>query len=268
MDGGFGGYATNTYKVEGDTLINQENFKILYRSNEEFPVNWIRHGYIQEDDNKRVYYSPFHINDTIFNEPALVYDFGVEIHDTLTITSFAYNYPNEIDIVIDAIDSILIDGEYRRKINYVCGDWSYDDNFWIEGIGSNNGLIEPGFYCYIVCPTIELLCVKEESNVIYHNEYYEDCYIVGVDETAISKQQFLVYPIPAKNDIYITHRTNTGAEVIFELYNLESEVIIQKRMINFNTTAINISNLKEGLYLYRIIDNTDMVQNGKVIIKK
>lgn len=264
LDGGFGGFATNIYKVEGDTMINQDNFKILYHSYEEFPVNWTKHGYIREFE-KRVYYSPYSEYDTVFQEPGMVYDFDVELHDTLTITSYAYNFPNELEIIISAIDTILIDDDYRRKIYYTCGDWSYDGNFWIEGIGSNNGLIEPGFYCYIVCPTIELLCVKEDENVIYHNEYYEGCYIVGLSENYILEKKFLVYPNPAKDDIFITMIGNEIDEFTFILYDLKSEVILQKNIKKYNQIRVDIANLKAGLYLYRITNNKKLLQNGKII---
>ena len=54
MEGGIGGpTVTFTYKVEGDTLINQDDYKILYRSDEEFPVTWTKHGYIREDEIKK-----------------------------------------------------------------------------------------------------------------------------------------------------------------------------------------------------------------------
>jgi len=268
VEGGFGGFLTYTFKVEGDTMINQENFKFLYRSNEEFPVTWEKYGYIREDEEKKVYYSPINFNDTIFNEPSMVYDFGVEENDTLTITSFAYNYPNELEIIISEIDSILIDDDYRRRIKYTCGDWSYGDNLWIEGIGSNDGLIEPGFYCYIVCPVSELICVKEGDDIIYHDEYYTDCYIVGIAENSFKIQQFLVYPNPAKNDIFIVPLLKVSSDLRFELYNLENKTILRQEIINYNPLNINIINLKDGLYLYKIIENNELKQNGKIVIKK
>ncbi len=266
VEGGFGGFSTYTYKVEGDTMISQENFKILYRSYEEFPVSWEKYGYIREDEDKKVYYSPFNFNDTIFNEPSMVYDFGVELNDTLTITSFAYNSPYDLEIVITGIDSVLIGENKRRRVTFAC-EFFYD-NFWIEGIGSNNGLLEPGFYCYIVCPISELICVKEGNNVIYHVGYYDDCYVVDIDETIVKEQQFLVYPNPAKNIMYIIPQTNIGSSLQFELYNLENKAVIRRGIIDFNPLVINITNLKDGLYLYRIIDNQELAQNGKIIVKK
>lgn len=268
VEGGFGGFLTYTLKVEGDTMINLENFKILYRTYEEFPINWTKYGYIREDENKRVYYIPFQENDTAINEPAMVYNFGVELNDTLSITSFAYNYPSDLEIIITEIDSLLIEGKYRRRIKYTCNNGSYDNNFWIEGIGSNNGLIGPGFYCYIVCPTLELLCVKEGDVIIYHDEYYTDCYIVGIAENSFKIQQFLVYPNPAKNDIYIVPQIIVSSDLRFELYNLENKIILRKEIINYNPLNINIINLKDGLYLYRIIENNELKQNGKIVIKK
>lgn len=264
LDGGFGGFATNIYKVEGDTIINQHSFKILYHSNEEFPVTWTKHGYIREDE-KKVYYSPYSEYDTVFQEPGMVYDFDVELNDTLTITSFAYNYPTEIEIVITSIDSILIEEEYRKKVSFACE--SIDENFWIEGIGSNNGLIEPGFYCYIVCPTIELLCVKESENVIYHNEYYESCFIVGIHERLNKSLLFQVFPNPAKTKINIVAQTNNYSDILFKLCNLHGEILLIKRLTNYNYNMVNTEKLKAGLYFYTITNKSDLIQNGKIIIE-
>lgn len=265
VEGAFGAnWLTYTYKTEGDTLIGQNNFQILYRSNEEFPVNWDKTGYIREEE-KKVYYSPFSVNDTVFQEPGMVYDFGVELYDTLTITSFAYNIPYELEIVIAEIDSVLIDNEYRRKIFYACDEWTYENNFFIEGIGSNNGLIEPGFYCYIVCPTIDLLCVKEGNNVIYHNEFYEECYIVGIEENAIVQQMFTVYPNPTKGNIYILPHTDVNSNIVVKIYNLQGVVVLEEIILNYNLSKINVKNLKEGLYLFRILNKDQMLQNGKFL---
>lgn len=265
VEGNFGNYSTFTYKVEGDTIINQENFQILYRSHEEFPVNWNKYGYIREDEDKKVYYYSFYTNDTVMDEPSLVYDFGAELFDTISITSFAYNYPYELEIVIIGIDSVLVGSEYRKRMAFSCE--FYYENFWIEGIGSNNGLLEPGFYCYIVCPWVELLCVKEENNVIYPDEYDDGCYIVGVNENSIVEKQFLVYPNPAKEEIFLTTPQGEIEEFTFILYNLESEVVLYKKVLNFSQEKVNIENLKAGLYLYRITESSKLLQNGKIIIK-
>lgn len=254
---------TYTYKCDGDTLINDNEYKLLHVTDEEYPTQWTKIGYIREDTNRKVYYSPLSLT---FIEPALVYDFNAKSNDTLVITSFLHYYPTEVEIVITEVDSILIVDEYRKRIKFSCE--YYDNNFWIEGVGSNNGLLETGFYCYIVCPENELLCVQDQGEIIYQHEYYEECYIVGVEETVISKQQFLVYPNPAKNDIRIVAQLNISSDLLFVMYNLRSEIILEERLIDFNNMLMNIDNLKEGLYLYRIIDNNGLVQNGKIIIKK
>ncbi|MCD4732462.1 MAG: T9SS type A sorting domain-containing protein, partial [Bacteroidales bacterium] len=238
-------------------------YKLLYVTDEEYPTQWTKIGYIREDTNRKVYYSPL---SSTFIEPAMVYDFYAEQNDTLVITSFLQYYPTEVEIVITEVDSILIIDEYRKRIKFSCE--YFDNNFWIEGVGSNNGLLETGFYCYIVCPEIELLCVQDQGEIIYQHEYYEECYYVGVEDNIANQRKFEIYPNPTKNDIHIIPLTNVGSDLVFILYNLKSEILIQREIINFNPSVINITNLKDGLYLYRIIDNSDLVQNGKIIIKK
>ena len=256
---------TFTYKFEGDTIISDKNYNILYRSDEEYPTNWMKWGYIREEEDKKIFYSPYNYIDTIFQEPALVYDFNVKINDTITITSFAFNYPVDVEIVITLIDSILINDTYRTRTFYKCA--YSDDNFWIEGIGSDNGLTGIGLNCYDGCIGMSLLCVKNIDELLYMNDYYNDCYIVGIKENAISKQQFLVYPNPAKEEIFITTTAGEIKEFTFILYNLESEVVLQEKVLNFNQTKVKLENLKAGIYLYRITENEQMLQNGKIIIK-
>jgi hypothetical protein len=265
MEAFFGGNTvTFTYAINGDTLINQINYKVLYRSDEEYPVNWTKHGYIREDEDHKVYYIPYHSAIANLDDPKMVYNFSADIGDTLLITSFAYNYPNELEVIISDIDTVLVNDNYRKRIFYQCE--YFPDNFWIEGIGSNNGLIEPGFYCYIICPIIELLCVKEGETVIYKNQYAAECYVVGENEKPASEDLFVLYPNPTKSKLFVIPPQHFYENLTFILSNLQNVTVLEKKIINFNISEINIDGFKPGIYLYLIINRQGLVQNGKIIV--
>jgi len=264
-EGGFGAITnTYTYKCMGDTVYDGDQYHILWRSDEEFPVNWSKWGYIREEDHE-VYYSPFNPS-TI--EPELLYNFNAGVGDTLSVSCFAYNSNNPAHLVIVEIDSVLINNEYRKRTWYDCAGWNESKNFryWIEGIGSDNGLIEPGFYCTIICPTIELLCVKDDGDLLFMNEYFSECYIVNVDETIQNNHLFEVYPNPAKNYLLISPVSNNLVSNSLVLTSLQG-IIIEEFVLNpEQPTTIDISNLESGLYFYKIIGEGRKAQIGKILI--
>ena len=268
MDGnGWGSSMTYTYKCEGDTVINDTSYRILYSSDAEFPVSWIKRGFIREDDAHRVYYSRYLVNDTSYFEPLIVYDFNAGLNDTLTINSFVGYGPTEVNIVITAVDSVLIDNEYRKKIHFSCLDYSYEYNFWIEGIGSNNGLLETGFYCYITCPVIELLCVKEQGKIIYQNEYYESCYIVNIEENNQENQAYNIYPNPAGEYLYIVPEFHNNSTTVFTLFNSIGEITCQTKINRNSNTKVLTAGKTAGLYFYTISENGNIRQSAKILIR-
>ncbi|MBN2175636.1 MAG: T9SS type A sorting domain-containing protein [Bacteroidales bacterium] len=254
---------TYIYKCDEDTVINNEIYKILYSSMEEFPASWIKMGFLREDSSRKVFYSPLSSLDF---EPALVYDFNVEAGDTITITSFFQSYPYEVEFVVTTVDSILINGDYRRRINLSCE--YYGQNFWIEGIGSNNGLLETGFYCYIVCPTIELLCVQKQGEILYQNEYFNDCYIVGIEENVASVQPFKVFPNPATHQVSIVAMNGHKGKYIFHLQNSIGQEIINIEMNDSETPVIDVSTLTAGIYFYTLGNDNKIEQSGKLLIRR
>ena len=265
LEAGFGGNTyTITYTCEGDTIINNENYKNVFFTYEEFPVNWIHCGFIREDENHKVYYSEYQPNNPAYFEPRLLYDFDAEINDTLTITSFPYHFPTEIEIVITGIDSVLAGGAFRKRTWFDCE--SYDYNYWIEGIGSNNGLKEPGFYCTVVCPTVDLLCVKENGVIIYHNDYYESCYIVGVVENIENSIHYQIYPNPAKEYIIVSPVLNPDINNKLFLYSPSGKIIGKYKLNRFGPTHIEFPHLTNGLYFYRIENEGIEIQSGKVVV--
>lgn len=256
-----------TYRCDGDTLINNSVYKILFSTEDEFAGNWIKHGYIREDEDKKVYYSPYHGNDSLFYDPAMVYDFNAEINDTLLISSFAYNYPNELEIVITEIDSVLIGDNFRKKISFECGYNYFFENSWIEGIGSLNGLLEPGFYCYIACPTLELLCVKEDETVIYQHPYYNECYIVGIEDNISNQIKFEIYPNPADETVFIISKDVDNSNYTFTILNSIGQVLILFDIESLGANKVFVGDLNSGLYFYTIKNDLHLEQTGKLVIQ-
>ena len=254
---------TTIYKCEGDTIVNNETYKFLFSSNEEFPVNWDSRGYLREDDDYKVFYANNYGSDTNNFNPKLLYDFGAEIGDTLIIFPSILT-DDSLEIIIYQTDSVLVDGNYRKRTLFSCetaGGW------WIEGIGSNTGLLEVGFYCLIICPTLELGCVKKDEITIYPDGHTGNCFLVGMDELTEEKELFDIFPNPASDYFVVSPKSNSHSTFVFELYNSMGMKVSQFKLKSNYPTQVDVKELESGLFLYNISNENIGVQNGKIVIQ-
>ncbi len=109
-----------------DTIVGLYN----YRRINSITAGWLPSliGIRQDIPNKKVYgvYNGS-LNDT------LLYDFNLNIGDTFSARPLTYcNDPS----IVNSVDSILINGTYRKRINF------NSSVSFIEGIGSTTGLVE------------------------------------------------------------------------------------------------------------------------------
>ena len=255
-------FQSSIYKCEGDTVIENETFKVVFISFDDTEEYWGKYGYIREDESRKVYFSFYNLHEPLSFEPKLIYDFNAEIGDSLTITPYLFfNGLTEIDIVITDIDSVLVNGSFRKRT------WFDSNGYCIEGIGSNSGLTQVGFYSSgIACITHDLQCVKKLGETIYPDGYTGSCWVVGIDENNQEKTRFNIFPNPATNNFTVEPLSQIQSGLIFKLYNSMGKLEIQKKLDKTQTTQILTGDLESGIYFYLISDRNGVVQKGKIVI--
>lgn len=231
-------YYTYTYKFEGDTTISGINFVYVYKSLEEYPVNWTLQGLIKEDQDKKVY----------FNE-LLKYDFGVSLGDTVEI----YDNYDPVIAIVQAIDSILINGDYRKKIilNYL--EWGGTE-IWIEGIGSTLGVLESGRANYLGGWTW-LNCMSQNNELVYMNPNINSCYLISTGVEEINNSLIEIYPNPALDKIKIKNTENIKIESI-SILDLKGGKIME---FGNKQTELDISGISCGIYILNLT-----LKNGEI----
>lgn len=76
---------------------------------------------------------------------------------------------------------------------------------------------------------------------------------------------YRVYPNPAKDFVYIEMSENR--DVVFRLFTLAGQMVLQDQ-VKGSGQKININNLKEGLYIYKILeDKSGKLVSGKMIVR-
>lgn len=232
-------YWTITYNIYGDTTISGQNYKKVYKSGE-------YEGGIREEEQKVWYFSKY------YDEETQIYDFTLEVGDTMNIY---YDW-----MVVDSISSIEINGEDRKHMYFSCYGQGGLLEHWIEGIGSNFGVLQSGG-CFVVGYKTIFLCMSEDGELIYMNPNYSSCYFNNTEIVELHNPKIQVYPNPTKDKINIKKSENVKIETITIID------IIGKKLLEFDKdrNELDLSGLSSGIYLLKLTFGNDIIIK-KIII--
>ena len=233
----------------GDTLIgNVRYMKIMGTVNDSYPIFYTL---LREEDGKvwKRY--------SIAHPETLLYDFTASVGDTLCFGDFGACF------VLDSISTEQIGGVDRRKFWF---GLEYDDlgrprtqETWVEGIGSDYGLlwsgywrIPDGWHC--------LLCFHQYGELVWQNPEYNTC-TYPYDAVEESKEsEIALYPNPAKEKVTIE-----GLEAAkVQVYNALGQMVKTVR----GTNEIDVADLVEGVYLVRIMDAEGKSYTERLVVKE
>ncbi len=179
----------------------------------------------------------------------LLYDFSLNIGDTLHTINFD---GSEVDFPILTIDSILIDGNFRKT--YINNAVSI-----IEGIGSNRGLFETGSSGF--SSSWQLTCFQQNGNSIYPSSGTTCNLITHTNELSKLNSKLLIYPNPFDEFCtvyYSNFESSESTEII--IYNSEGK-LLRKEPMTSNRTIFHRNSMAAGLYLFQIVNKKEIVSN-------
>lgn len=238
---------TSAHKFMNDTLINDTLYKKVYYSwgTDEGFVNWSpNEGYVREDEGGFYFRSENSSDKQIYN-------YNLQGHDI-----FSAKYPfsdngDSIPVYVKDIDSVLINGVYKKRY-WMQGMWKDDGREdWIEGIGSLSGIITPFFNEMATGGEVRLLCYFENGELLYKNPllglsecHYKD-YVLSSDE--IVSKSIGVYPNPV-ND-FLNLESDLASDLNYSICDLSGRVYLSGQLEN---NRINVSSLSKGVYVLRL----------------
>lgn len=140
----------------GDTVFNALHYKKIYQSNyyyysfaearTDLANKWQFKGYLRDDiPNKKVYFSPSTVLG-ILNSEQLLYDFNLQIGDTLPHSYIYRNQHQTISgiaqkLTVSGINNITINGIAHKR--YFFAGLNNQTAYITEAIGTSVGLIDP-----------------------------------------------------------------------------------------------------------------------------
>ncbi|MEI7597150.1 MAG: T9SS type A sorting domain-containing protein [Bacteroidota bacterium] len=255
--------SSESIKFAGDTVIDFKTYKKVFRSTDQSEINWNAYGYIRETIDEKVYYRM----DTSQQE-YLLYDFGVEIGDTVLISSLT-NYANSplirtLSFVFTSTDSIQIASVYRKQFHFSPLTLGQESDTWIEGIGSKNGMLH--FDGLLVGgDSYELNCYFENNILIYHNPSYQNCYITpGISDVSQDENTF-VWPNPVTEKSILKIKELKNEKALLEIF--DSRGCLMRSELFSNQFEIIKSEFTSGIYLYRVSFYNELLGSGKIVIE-
>ena len=87
-------------------------------------------------------------------------------------------------------------------------------------------------------------------------------------KTSSVSDYILVYPNPAKNIMKVFYSSATNASMTFDLISMMGQKIMSVPVTNLSTVEIDVSNIADGLYLWKGRAGKVPIQTGKVSIQR
>lgn len=243
--------------ISGDTIINNQSYHKLFipyvRNYLHGSSQTILSGYkgcIRQDKVKKLVF----IVPPTKNTEEILYDFSLHVGDTLK--SFIDPVSGFSNIVIST-DSIIIGGSFRKV-------WLIDENYdirIIEGMGSTYGLLQrtPGHSNDVL--NSFTTCFQQNGQSLYTLSPF-DCNLITT-QILYDKlsNQIKVYPNPSFGNITVEFDN-------IDCYNIQLIDLLGNCILNnyvVNQKKINLADIRQGIFILRIIDKTNTIINKKII---
>lgn len=258
---------TEALQFRGEKVMDGMTYAKVMRSVEEDLSSWSIYGYIREEGDK-VYFRK-----SALDADKLIYDFGVELFDTVSVYH-VYNvvytpYLSSIDYFVSSIDSLLIGDSYRKQIHLnpiAEGSTFAESEQWIGSMGSMSGLLhnydgKTGADAFI------LLCYSKEETLEYLNPSYSACWYSfsnGIEQETAALS-ISVEPNPVSEHSVIRIRGGIeGRMYSLEIYDNKGSRIYSTQFSEDYPLSGVISG--PGIYFYRVSGEGGVTGQGKFIV--
>jgi hypothetical protein len=302
------------YMTVGGTLLDGKTYLKVYRQegSQPFEFNLEEAEYfaaIRNDSaQKKVYaylpagssirdLSDYSVTQTDTAMDVLIYDFSLEVGDTLTyyvvggtVAAKAIAVRSEsanvyvgrlgyssVNHQYSAEDTVvyLSDNSSRHQILLHGISHSTPDNVWIEGIGGIRGFNEASQIIYSDYGKKTLLCFANNSGAEFHTEYDfdnepDDCFNSGFggDVKEREKMDVKVHPNPTDDLLFVELSNGTGiAHAV--LYDLQGRIVetFHETSLQGGTATLSLKSVPADVYVLRVTDTEGREYHRKIVKK-
>jgi hypothetical protein len=226
-----------------DTIINGKTYKKITTKGVFEKIVALR------EQDKKIYLR-------IENKDSLLYDFNLRVGDTLNNRVYGLN-ANSIIIIVTKIDSVLIDGKFRKRYNMKPGPPI------IEGIGSIWGFL-PRLYGYL--DSSYFLEYNSVNNKVIYEVVGGKCQLSMLNNNLFEEiPELKVTPNPITNvsSLQIPESIILDKAVAFDYLGREVNTI---KIVN-NSLSISSKDYPKGLYIIFLYHKNKLMARSKFVVQ-
>jgi hypothetical protein len=207
------------------------------------------------DTAGQVYYVP---NDSL--SEFIMYDFSAQPGDTVNYYNFNSGAPGLSQVVVQWIDTWLINGVDHRVLSL-----DNSDN-WIEGVGCNYGFLD-SYFPNLSNYAAMLYCASVNDTIRYgysasQNGPYVSCdFFIGLDE--LQKENITVYPNPTNDQLHFSIAGYVDGVILTDL---TGRTFVMDYTQSGSEYTIRVEGLDAGVYSV-MIRSEEMLYQSKVVVQ-
>ncbi len=233
----------STYLMSGHELINGNVYSVLQHYEitydhclQDTSIDTTTYFIRQDTVLKKVW-----LLITASNTDTILFDFNLSVGDTIDASKafWAENYHAPYYSIVRSVDSILINGQYRRRFNYSPDFAPNCISSLIEGIGSTHGLMYGPPSCF-------------EYTAVVSNVYQEEDLL-----------NIIPNPLHSSSIVKVSKKFENGE---LKIYNSLGEQIREGKLAE-QSAIFNRVNLGTGFYFLQVISKNGNSTTRKFLIE-
>ena len=203
----------------------------------------------------------------------LLYDFSVEVGDTVLNRDpkFMDNATDSIfKSVVDSVSEISINGEYLKTVymHNITGPLYMFDQI-TERMGCHSYMFpQTSLSCDAACYW-PLRCYRD-CIISYNSPYYSSCtrLVSFIENQFYSASKNRILSQNFNGDVLIDFSDFKISNSIFiNVYNLQGQLYLTKKInAQSDLISMNVSELRNGIYIFQIIDRNSIIYGQKLLI--
>ncbi len=267
------------YTVDGDTVINNLNYKIVYRL-DDYPTIYdtisTLHCFMRQSvEEKKIWFIRNYLDET---QEKLGYDLSAKLGDTVSLPAFHFSNFDDSLFYLYSVDSV--DMSFHGELNEFRKRYVF-----VPIINQGSGLlilyIEGIINIWSTFPNLDTLmgydafhqstteCMQVDGTYYFGSKPYEEnCGFLAVASDNLDfKKELKVFPNPAFDLLTVELPDGFKQAELLTIYNTLGEIVMQKNISSSgNSFALDVSNLNTGLYFLKINSHTNNI-SVKLIVK-
>lgn len=257
-----GGWSDEKYSIViiGDIFINGQTYRKLFTpfvkftnisgscTQQNYPG--YKGAFRQDIPDRKVYFIP-----PALTVEQLLYDFSMNPGDT--VKGYLQQEWGTTDVVQE-VDSVLVGDSYRKR-------WLINPCYniqWIEGVGSNYGLLQPSPGCMTDMAYYEINCFSLNGVSLYPETSSECLLITSINGQKSEIEAVKIYPNPSNGSFTVGVLKPDDIDEI-RVTDMAGNIVFQKQI--HNPENFIISGLSRGTYILTIVDKNNRIANRKMI---